>query len=244
MRARLFPVVALIGLSFFGVCWGTVSAAAVPTDDPTPLATGSSQIGFTVVDTAAPTPPPGGGSGGGSGGSGGTGGGTTPPVCVPSTKMPSLTATPVGTQSTLRVTPSTVSQGQDILLRGSGFQAGEKVVIALYSSPVKLGVFTVRTNGQVYAQVTIPTRTQLGTHTIRAIGFLDCHGAVSTVYVVSPHGSGISVFPWIVWILAGSALCIAGVGILIAFLLGWLPFGTATAATTAAASGIATRVLP
>lgn len=240
MRTRLVPIVALITLSFAGVCWGAVSASAVPTSEPTPLATGSSQIGFTVVDTAAPTPPPGSGSGGGSGGSGGTGGsggGSTPPVCVPSTKTPSLTAAPIGTQSALRLTPKTVSQGQDVLVRGSGFRAGEKVVIALYSSPVSLGVFTVRTNGQLYAQVSIPKRTQLGTHTVRATGFLDCHGAASTVYVVSPRGAGSSVFPWIVWIIAGSGVCIAGIGILVAFLLGWLPFGAPTA------TGVATRVL-
>jgi hypothetical protein len=238
VRTRAVLVVALLSLSFAGVSWGEVSAAAAPSDDPTPLPTGSSQIGFTVVSTASPTPTPTSSTGGGSGGSGGgsgSGGGTTPPVCVPSTKTPSLAVTPIK-PSLLHLTPRTASQGQDVLVQGDGFQPGEKVVIALFSTPVKLGTFTVRTNGQVDAEVTIPTRTQLGSHTILAIGFADCHVGAGELSVVSPHGSGSSMFPWIVWIIAGSTVGLAAIGILMSFLLGWLPLGTA--------SGVATRVAP
>ena len=244
MRTRGYLAAALITAAVIGASWGAVSAAAVPTDTPTPTSTGSSQVGFTVVDTASPTPTPaptgspGGGTGGsgGSGGSGGdSGGGTTPPVCVPSTKAPALTTVPAE-PSILRLTPKRVSQGQDMLVRGDGFRAGEKVVIGLFPAPVTLGTFTVRTNGQVYAEVTIPKRTQLGSHTIVAIGYGDCHAGAGSISVVSPRGSGSSMFPWIVWVIAGSTLGLVGIGFLIAFLLGWLPLATA--------SGVATRAAP
>ena len=123
-----------------------------------------------------------------------------------------------------------------MLVQGDGFQVGEKVVIGLLPSPVNLGTFTVRTNGQVYAEVTIPKRTQLGSHAIVAIGYGDCHVEVGSISVVSPRGAGSSMFPWVVWVIAGSTLGLAGVGILIAFLLGWLPLATA--------SGVATRAVP
>jgi hypothetical protein len=239
VRTRGYLAAALITAAVIGMSWGAVSAAAVPTDTPTPTSTGSSQVGFTVVDTASPTPTPtsstGGGSGGSGGSGGGSGGGTTPPVCVPSTKAPSLAVTPVK-PSILRLTPKRASQGQDVLVQGDGFQAGEKVVLGLLPTPVSLGTFTVRTNGQIYAEVTIPKRTQLGSHAIVAIGFLDCHIGLGALDVVSPRGSGSSMFPWIVWVIAGSTLGLAGVGILIAFLLGWLPLAGTT--------GVATRAIP
>ena len=240
MRKRAILAGALLAVSFIGLSWGTMASAAAPTVEPTPLPSGSSQIGFTVVGTASPAPPAGGGSGGGHGGSGGGGnaggGGVTPPACVPSTKTPSLTALPGTKPATLTVDPGRVAQGQDVLVRGSGFLPGEKVVIGLYPSPVKLGTFTVRTNGQIYEQVTIPNRTQLGGHTLRAIGFQDCHVAAGSVDVVSPRGSGVSIFPWIVWLIAGSAVGLAGAGILLAFVLGWSPLG--------ATVGVATKVTP
>lgn len=237
MRNRAFVAVTLITVSVIGMTLGTFSAEAAPTDAPTPSSPGASQVGFTVVDTASPTPSPSpGGRGSGGSGGGAGGGGTIPPVCVPSTKSPSLAASPVAGGSPLRLTPPQASQGSDVLVRGEGFQPGEKVVIALYSKPVKLGIFTVRTNGQVYAEVTIPSRTQLGSHTIQVTGFLDCRVAASTINVVSPRGSGSSIFPWIVWLIAGGGVGAAAIGILIAFLLGMLPKG--------AAIGIATRAAP
>jgi hypothetical protein len=117
-----------------------------------------------------------------------------------------------------------------------GFQPGEKIVIALYSSPVKLGTFTVRSTGGVYSVVTIPKSTQLGTHTIQVTGFQDCRVAAATLQVVTPRGSGSSVFPWIVWVIAGGAVGLSVLGILIAFLLGWLP--------STFVVGVATRAVP
>ncbi len=130
----------------------------------------------------------------------------------------------------------TVSQGGDVLVTVDGFQPAEKVVIALYSSPVKLGTFDVRSTGQVYAVVTIPKRTQLGTHTIQVTGFQDCRVAAATLEIVSPPGSGSSIFPWIVWLIAGGAVGLSALGILIAMLLGWVP--------NAFAIGVAARAVP
>ena len=242
MRARTVLGGVLLSASALAMTWGAVSAAAASSVNPTPSATGSSQVSFTVEDTSSPTPTPsssGGGSGGGSGGHGGSGGGTggggtEPPACVPSTKTPPLAPSPRASPAPLRLSTHRVSQGADVLVTADGFQPGEKIVIALYSNPVKLGTFTVRTNGQVYAQVTIPKRTQLGSHTIQVIGFADCLAAASTIDIVSPRGSGTSIFPWIVWIVAGGGVALAGIGILIAYLLGWLPRGLAIAVATRA----------
>lgn len=248
MRGRTLVASALVFGATVGMTWGALSAAAEPGDDPTPTATatGNSQVGFTVPDTSSPTPSPspstgggghgGGGGGGGAGGGGTGGGGTTPPACMPTTTTPKLDAGPTSGAGTLRVRPGHAAQGSDVVVTGDGFQPGEKVVLALYSSPVKLGVFTVRSTGQVYAQVTIPRRTQLGAHTIQATGFQDCKVSAAQVEIVSPSGPGHSNFPWMAWVVAGGGVGIAGVCVFLAFLFGWLP--------NAFVVGVATRAAP
>lgn len=236
MRRRSSAVTATILLAGLGLSWGALSASAATLDDPTPTpaATSSGQVAFTVPDTSSPTPTPGtgtGGSGGshagGSGGSGGSGsggtGGTTPPTCVPTTTTPALAGGPTTGAGTLHLSAGRTAQGSDVTVTGEGFQAGEKVVIALYSAPVKLGVFTVRSTGQVFAQVTIPKRTQLGSHTIQVTGFQDCKVAAATIQIVSPRGPGTSIFPWIVWAVAGGGLGLAAIGVICAFAFGWIP---------------------
>ena len=237
MRGRAPAAIALLFAATLGMGWGALSAAGAPADDltPTAAATGSSQVSFTV-GTASPTPTPssspgggstGGGSSGGSSGSGGSTpggtGGTTAPACVPTTDTPPLAGSPAAGAGTLRLSTHRAAQGAELTVTGEGFQVGEKVVLALYSSPVKLGVFTVRSNGQLFAQVTIPHRTQLGSHTIQATGFQDCKIEAAKIDIVSPSGSGTSIFPWIVWAVAGGCVGLAAIGLLLAFALGWLP---------------------
>jgi len=213
----------LIVFAGAGLAFGAVSATAAPRADPSPLPT--TQIGFTVPSTSSPSPSPSSthhGGGGGSTGGGGSGD-TPPPACVPTAVAPKLTPDPAPSPLPLTLDKHTVSQSADVLVKADGFQAGEKVVIALYPSPVKLGTFTVRSTGQVYAVVTIPKRTQLGTHTIQVTGLQDCRVAAASLEVVSPRGSGSTVFPWIVWVVGGCAVGLSALGLLIAGLLGWLP---------------------
>ena len=242
VRGRRHLAIGILFASIIGATWGGLSAAATPSGDPSPSATGSGQVGFAVGDTSSPTPTPtpsstgggstgggstGGGStgGGGTGGSGGSssGGGATPPACVPTTKKPPLNATSASSPGRLRLAANRTAQGSDVIVIGEGFQPGEKVVIAIYPNPVKLGVFAARTTGQLYAQVKMPEKTQLGTHTIGAIGFQDCKVSVATIEIDSPRGSGSSIFPWIVWAVAGGGIGLASLGLILAFLFGWLP---------------------
>ena len=253
MSGRHHLAVRILFAGIVGASWGGLSAAAAPSGDPSPSATGSSQVGFAVGDTSSPVPTPapssngggskgggsnGGGStgGGGTGGSGGSGsgGGTTPPACVPTTKTPPLNATSASSPGRLRLAANRTAQGSDVIVIGEGFQPGEKVVIAIYPNPVKLGVLTARTTGQLYAQVKMPEKTQLGTHTIGAIGFQDCKVSVGTIEIDSPRGSGSSIFPWIVWAVAGGGVGLASLGLILAFLFGWLPklFAVSIAAGT------------
>ena len=225
----------VVALFLGGVTLTTVStaASALPAGSPTPGPTGSTTIGFTIP--ATPTPTPTGGAGGGGSGGGGGGGGTTPPACVPNKTTIKLTAVPVPSPKPLQLTPHRVAQGGDVLVRGDGFKPNEKVVIGLYSSPVKLGTTTVRTNGQIYTEVTIPRKTQLGDHTIQVQGYTDCRIAAASINVVSPRGSGFSVFPWIVWLIVGSVVGLSAIGLLIYLALG----GVARAAAIGLSAGAA-----
>lgn len=239
MRARKILAVLVLSLAALGLGWGSLSALAVTSGDPSPSATGSSQVSFTIDGTASPIPSPSASSGGeGSGGGGSTGGGSSAggsgsggggstggggAACVPSATTPPLGSGPALTPGALGLNTHRPSQGDEVLVTGEGFQAGEKVVLTLYSSPQKLGVVTVRTNGQIYAHVTIPRKTPTGAHTIQATGFQDCKVSAVAFEVVSPSGPGSSLFPWVVWVIAGGGIGIAVIGVLLASALGWLP---------------------
>jgi hypothetical protein len=228
---------AAAGVALFlgAMAWSMVASAAVaaPTPTPTPGPTGSTTIGFTIPATS--TPPPGGGSGGGGSGGGSGGGGTTPPACIPNKSAIKLTPAPAPSPHPLQLSTHRVAQGGDILVRGDGFKANEKIVIGLYSSPVKLGTATVRTNGQIYTEVTIPKKTQLGDHTIQVQGYLDCRIAAASINVVSQRGSGLSIFPWIVWLIVGGTVGLSAIGLLIYLSLG----GVARAAAIGLSAGAA-----
>ena len=239
MRIRIAVAAALVTLATIAMTWGALSATAAPRADPTPSATGSSQISFTIPDTASPTPSGPASTSGSAGGStsdgrgvstgsvgsaGGVGvGGTSSPAPVPSSAEPSITPGFASNPFPLQLDTHQVSQGAPVIVTAEGFLPGEQVLIVLYSTPVKLGVFTVRTNGQVYAEVTIPSKTPSGRHHIQVTGFQDGRVAGSTIDVGSSKSSGSSAFPGIVWMVAGGGIGLAAISILLAILLGWLP---------------------
>jgi hypothetical protein len=123
-----------------------------------------------------------------------------------------------------------------VLATSQGYKPGEKVVVSLYPQPVKLAISTVRTNGEVYANFTIPKRTSPGTHLIQVTGYQDCRVTAATVEIVSPSGAGSSIFPWIVWLTVGGAVILALLCLLFARILGWLPSGLGVGTATGAAS--------
>lgn len=227
-----------------------LSASASPLESPSPAPTGGTSVSLTVDGTASPSPSPstsagaGGSTGGTQGGSaggnsGGSTGGTTQPgggapACTPSTTTPPLSPAAAEHPSSLRLSASSAAQGTPLAVSATEFQPGEKVVIALYPNPVKLGVFTADRNGKLSARVTVPDSAPLGSHTVQAIGFQDCHVAAGPLTVVSPRGSGVSNFPWIVWAVAGGGVGVACLGMLIAFLFGWLPKGLVLGAAAGA----------
>ena len=247
MRVR--SAAAIVTVATIAITWGALSAAAAPSADPAPSATGSGQISFIVPDTASPSPsapPSTSGSTGGStaDGSGrktgvvgsakdvGVGGTSSPapaaatapgPATASSSVEPSIAPGPASNPFPIQLDNHQVSQGAPVIVTAAGFLPGEKVLIVLYSTPVKLGVFEVSSNGQVSAEVTIPSATPSGKHHIQITGFQDGRVAGSSIDVGSSKRSGSSAFPGIVWIIAGGGIGLAAISILLAILFGWLP---------------------
>ena len=56
MRVRTTAAAALVTVATIAMTWGALSATAAPRATPDPSATGSSQISFSVPDTASPAP--------------------------------------------------------------------------------------------------------------------------------------------------------------------------------------------
>lgn len=71
---------------------------------------------------------------------------------------------------TLGVSDATVVPGQTITVTGSGFAGNTSVTITMESQPVTLKTTTANAQGQLNTQVTIPSNTTPGSHTLRAIG--------------------------------------------------------------------------
>lgn len=245
MRVGSAAAAAIVTVATIAITWGALSAAAAPRADPAPSATGSGQISFTVPDTASPSPsaPPstgastadGNGRKTGAVGStkdAGVGGTSSPapaaatapgPATASSSVEPSIAPGPASNPFPIQLDNHQVSQGAPVIVTAAGFLPGEKVLIVLYSTPVKLGVFEVSSNGQVSAEVTIPSATPSGKHHIQITGFQDGRVAGSSIDVGSSKHSGSSAFPGIVWIVAGGGIGLAAISILLAILFGWLP---------------------
>jgi hypothetical protein len=231
----------LVALLLVAALAGPVSTAtAAWAAEPDPSSTSSSTVGVVIPGEGSPgtdtDAAPGGASGGTSGGGTrtgtgrgtGTGGGeqlaTLAESCISSSTEPTAAPTPAASPAaTLRLDVTSAAQGGEVVATGEGFQPGEQVLFTLYSSPAKLGSFTARSNGQVIGRVTIPERTQLGTHTIQALGYLDCRTENAVVEVVSPSGNGSSIFPWIVWIIVGGGLVLALIGYVVGAAAGVFP---------------------
>ena len=74
------------------------------------------------------------------------------------------------TTGNLGVSDPTVTPGQTITVSGSGYGSNAQVTITMESQPVTLKTTNANTSGQLVTQITIPSNTTPGTHTLRAIG--------------------------------------------------------------------------
>jgi hypothetical protein len=113
-----------------------------------------------------------------------------PPTTTTTTGEGSTTTTTDGSGTTtttaventgppLELSPDTLSAGESVTIRSSGWQASSAVEIFLLSSllsePVPIGSLTADGNGDIDGSVTVPADTQPGLHTILALG-LDTSG--------------------------------------------------------------------
>jgi alpha-L-fucosidase len=65
---------------------------------------------------------------------------------------------------------ATSDAGGTVTVHGDGFMPGTDVDVTLHSTPVQLGTFTTDATGSFTADVTIPTGTTPGAHTIVLTG--------------------------------------------------------------------------
>jgi LPXTG-motif cell wall-anchored protein len=72
--------------------------------------------------------------------------------------------------NSLTVSDTTPTPGQTISVEGRTFATGSTVTLTLFSDPVVLGSATADAAGVIATQVTIPTNTPLGSHTLTAEG--------------------------------------------------------------------------
>ena len=91
----------------------------------------------------------------------------------------------------LGVSDPTPFAGQTITATGSGFGSNASVTITQESQPVTLKTTTANAQGQLNTQITIPSNTTPGNHTLRATGRSSDGGTLvlSANIVVSRNGS-------------------------------------------------------
>src|SRR5262245_12049218 len=93
----------------------------------------------------------------------------------------------------LTISDTTPSPGQTITITGQTFAAGSSVTVTLFSDPVVLASSTADASGRIALQVTIPTNTPLGSHTIGVDGTAPDGTPLSlsaAIQVVPAEGAG------------------------------------------------------
>jgi hypothetical protein len=77
---------------------------------------------------------------------------------------------PMGDDESLAVSESTVEPGQTIGFEGRDYAGGTSATMMLFSAPREVGTFTAGADGVVRGDVTIPTSTSAGEHTLELSG--------------------------------------------------------------------------
>ena len=119
-------------------------------------------------------------------------------------------AYPDGVNPTIAVSDTTPAQGQSLTVTGAHFTPNSSAKLTLHSTPVDLGSVSTDANGNFAAQVTIPSSTPAGAHTIEALDMAtgDVTAAAITVSATSGGGGGGGGG------LAGTGVAVIGVGAL------------------------------
>ncbi len=218
---------------------GAASAFASPTATaPDPSAT--SNVTVTIPGTATPTPTsttsptPRPSSSGGSG-SGSNGGGEEVPTLPVDCAQTDPDGTPIAPKTpsepsadATRATfdPDRSTPGGRVTATADGFDAGERVEAIIYAEGESLGSFVAEPDGTITAHLRLPADTAIGDHSISLLGWVSCATAAGDILVESKAGSGASIFPWVVWVIVGSAVLVAAILLILAISLGWLRFAS------------------
>jgi hypothetical protein len=72
--------------------------------------------------------------------------------------------------ASITTSTSTIGPGGTVTVVGSSFVPGETITLVLHSTPVTLGTTTADPSGSFSANVTIPSDTPAGAHTVIATG--------------------------------------------------------------------------
>jgi hypothetical protein len=150
-----------------------------------------------------------------------------PTTAAPTTALPTGTAATT-TASTLVAAPGctdcaaidngdTLRSGQQLTLRYTGFQPGERVTLVMHSTPLTLGTFTADASGVVTARFTLPASAETGAHTLTFSGSVSgdrevpfrLAAASSGPSTAADHGQ--SSWPWLLVVAAAGLLVVAGV---------------------------------
>ena len=84
---------------------------------------------------------------------------------------------------------STVAVGARLAITGSGFTAGEQVLVEVHSNTVVVATLTADGSGDIAGTVTVPAGLAAGTHTLTVTGGTSAQTA-SFTFVVAAGGSG------------------------------------------------------
>ncbi|HWH25613.1 MAG TPA: hypothetical protein VNT53_03080 [Pseudolysinimonas sp.] len=110
----------------------------------------------------------------------------------------------------LKLDHKRLAVGEWMIAAGTGYQAGEKVQVVLYSAPLVVESFTADASGQFRARFKIPKALRLGTHTAEATGWTSHRVTNETFDVVSYNtAAGVAFMPpwaWLIALVAGLTL--------------------------------------
>ena len=84
------------------------------------------------------------------------------------------------------VAPSSVEAGQRVTVTGTGFTPNSELTLSLHSEPVEVGAATTDATGAFTAQVTVPSATEAGEHTIVAESAIPGVRAAAPLTVTAP----------------------------------------------------------
>lgn len=95
---------------------------------------------------------------------------TTGPGPTPASTPTRSGTTHASSTTSVGPSPRSVHPGDVVILGGSGFRPGARVVITFHSSPVEVGSSIVAPNGTFSATVSVPTGASAGAHSFEATG--------------------------------------------------------------------------